>query len=92
MSDKLEHSPEELLAESFKAYGSLLQVAVFATRQLNRELGDLDMVLEDVRNKRQKDNVQFENFDQKANQLYNLLSSVLKAMNEMRIGVVRNML
>ena len=45
MSDKLEQSPEELLAESFKAYGSLLQVAVFATRQLNRELGDLDMVL-----------------------------------------------
>ena len=34
----------------------------------------------------------FENFDQKANQLYNLLSSVMKAMNEMRMGTVRNIL
>ena len=34
----------------------------------------------------------FQNFDQKANQLYNLMSSVLKATNEMRSGTVRNML
>ena len=34
----------------------------------------------------------FQNFDQKANQLYNLLSSVMKSMNEMRMGTVRNIL
>ena len=34
----------------------------------------------------------FQNFDQKANQMYNLLSSVMKAMNEMRMGTARNML
>jgi len=34
----------------------------------------------------------FQNFDQKSNQLYNLISSVMKAMNEMRKGTVRNML
>ena len=34
----------------------------------------------------------FQNFDQKANQLYNLLSSVMKAMNEMRINTMRNIL
>ena len=34
----------------------------------------------------------FEGFDQKANQLYNLLSSVLKNMKEMSSGTTRNML
>jgi hypothetical protein len=34
----------------------------------------------------------FQSFDQKANQLYNLLSTVMKAMNEMRMGTTRNML
>ena len=34
----------------------------------------------------------FQNFDQKANQMYNLLSSVMKSMNEMRMGTTRNML
>jgi hypothetical protein len=34
----------------------------------------------------------FQNFDQKTNQLYNLLSSVMKSMNEMRMGTIRNML
>ncbi len=47
---------------------------------------------EQVRNKRQMASTAFQNFDQKANQLYNLLSSVMKAMNEMRMGTVRNML
>lgn len=92
MSDKYKNSPEELLAESFRAYGSLLKVAVFTVRELDRELGDLDITLEDARNKRQRAAEQFENFDQKANQLYNLLSSVMKAMAEMRMGIARNML
>jgi hypothetical protein len=34
----------------------------------------------------------FQNFDQKGNQLYNMLSSVVKARNEQRMGTVRNML
>jgi methyl-accepting chemotaxis protein len=45
---------------------------------------------ETIRNKRQKASTAFEDFDQKANQLYNLLSSVMKAMNEVRMGVTRN--
>ncbi|NTV80454.1 MAG: hypothetical protein HGA24_03425 [Candidatus Aminicenantes bacterium] len=34
----------------------------------------------------------FKNFDQKANQLFNLLSSVLKSMKEMQSGIARNLL
>lgn len=34
----------------------------------------------------------FQNFDQKTNQMYNILSSVMKSMNEMRMGSIRNML
>lgn len=37
-------------------------------------------------------NTEFENFDQKSNQLFNILSTVVKAMNEMSMGVVRNIL
>ena len=33
---------------------------------------------------------EFENFDQKANQLFNILSTVLRIMKEMQQGVVRN--
>ena len=53
---------------------------------------EVESMQETVRNKRQMASTAFQNFDQKANQLYNLLSSVMKAMNEMRMGTVRNML
>jgi hypothetical protein len=39
---------------------------------------------EEIRNKRQMDTAAFQNFDQKANQTFNLLSSVMKTMSEMR--------
>ncbi len=45
-----------------------------------------------VRNKRQMATTAFQNFDQKANQMYNMLSSIMKSMNEMRMGTTRNML
>lgn len=35
---------------------------------------------------------QYENFDQKANQLFNLLSTVMKGISEMQSAVVRNIL
>jgi hypothetical protein len=44
-----------------------------------------------VRNKRQEDQTAFENFDQKSNQLFNILSTVMKSMKEMQAGVTRNM-
>ena len=59
---------------------------------LNDTIKDVESMQETVRNKRQMASTAFQNFDQKANQLYNLMSSVLKSLNEMRGGTVRNML
>ncbi len=59
---------------------------------LNDTIKDVESMQETIRNKRQMASTAFQNFDQKANQLYNLLSSVLKSLNEMRGGTVRNML
>lgn len=50
---------------------------------------ELDMVAGGTR---QVVSTAFQNFDQKANQTYNILSSVMKSMNEMRMGTIRNML
>jgi methyl-accepting chemotaxis protein len=59
---------------------------------LNDRIKDVESMQETVRNKRQMASTAFQNFDQKANQLYNLMASVLKTVNEMRSGTVRNML
>ncbi|MEM6734004.1 MAG: hypothetical protein AAF658_20750, partial [Myxococcota bacterium] len=59
---------------------------------LNDTIKDVESMQETVRNKRQMASTAFQNFDQKSNQLYNLMSSVLKVMGEMRSGTTRNML
>ena len=64
----------------------------FNADQINKEIKNVESMQETVRNKRQMASTSFQNFDQKSNQLYNLMSSVLKSVNEMRSGTVRNML
>ncbi|MCH8242025.1 MAG: hypothetical protein IH897_05370 [Planctomycetes bacterium] len=59
---------------------------------LNDTIKEAESMQETVRNKRQMASTAFQNSDQKSNQLYNLLSSVMKAFNEIRMGTVRNML
>ncbi|MBI5508392.1 MAG: hypothetical protein HY903_06550 [Deltaproteobacteria bacterium] len=59
---------------------------------LNDTIKDVESMQETIRNKRQMASTAFQNFDQKANQLYNLMSSVLKAIGEMRQGTARNMM
>jgi uncharacterized protein (DUF1501 family) len=59
---------------------------------LNESIKEVESMQETARNERQMASTAFQNFDQKANQQYNLLSSVMKAFNEMRMGTVRNML
>jgi len=66
-----------------------------APRKLNRsqlqaEIAAVENQQETVRNDRQMASTQFENANQKATQYINMLSSVLKTMNEMRKGVIRN--
>ena len=46
---------------------------------------------ETVRDNRQIASSQFENANQKATQYVNMLSTVLKTMNEMQSGVIRNL-
>lgn len=46
---------------------------------------------EEVKNNRQEAMSSFENFDQKANQLFNLIASVAAGMNDMANGMFRNL-
>jgi len=48
--------------------------------------------MEQARNERQTVATAVENFDQKANQLFNLLSTLMKNLSEMRMGSTRNLL
>lgn len=57
---------------------------------LNAEIKDVEAAQETVRNNRQMASTAFQNSDQKANQMYNLIASVLKSKNEMYMGVTRN--
>lgn len=59
---------------------------------LNDTIKGVEAQQETVRNQRQMTSTAFQNFDQKSNQLYSLLSSVLKTMREARSGAIRNML
>ena len=72
--------------EGGKVYRQMNQMS------LSNRIKGLESEQEIVRNKRQMASTAFQNFDQKTNQLYNLLSSVLKALGEMRMGTTRNML
>ena len=59
---------------------------------LGHEIKVIETKMEHVRNKRQEFMTMFENFDQKANQLFNLLSTVMKSMKEMMSSGTRNIL
>ena len=63
-----------------------------AIKVISAEIKGLEAAMEAARNERQMAATAFENFDQKANQLFNILSSLMKTMSEMRAGTVRNML
>jgi len=61
-------------------------------QELNETIAALEHEMEEVRNKRSEYQTMFENFDQKANQLFNILSTVMKSMKEMQSSVTRNLL
>ena len=76
--------------------GEIARIA-WQTRRLNRselasETAEVKTQQEQIRRQRRQCAGSFQNSDQKAKQLYDLMSSVMKAMNEMRMGTVRNML
>jgi len=43
-----------------------------------------------LRKKREEFSTSFENYDQKTNQLFNVLSTVMKNMKETQSGITRN--
>lgn len=65
---------------------------IITKEDLDVEISNLVLLLEETRNKRQETATMFENFDQKANQLFNILSTVMKSIKEMNSSVTRNIL
>jgi hypothetical protein len=63
-----------------------------AVAEISKSIKGLESRAEETRNKRQEYQTMFENFDQKANQLFNILSTVMKNMKETQSGIVRNLL
>lgn len=63
-----------------------------AVAAIAAEIKGLEAAMRDARNKRQEQATAFENFDQKANQLFNILSTVMKTMSETRSSLTRNIL
>lgn len=64
--------------------------AELSADQLQREIANVEAQRESVRNKRQMISTQFENANKKADQYINMVSQVLKTMNEMATGIIRN--
>ncbi|MBC8145060.1 MAG: hypothetical protein H7X80_05700 [bacterium] len=60
-------------------------LAAIRTRgDLSQRMRELEAQQEEIRNKRTQDQTAFQNFDQKTNQLMNMLSSIVKEMADMR--------
>jgi len=77
----------ESLSDSYSANQSEI-----SSSSIIAEIAEIETTMEDIRNRRQELATAFENFDQKANQLFNILSAVLKSIKEMKSGVSRNLL
>jgi chaperonin cofactor prefoldin len=88
LSEKTMNTAEQLLGK--KPINRQVADPIVADLSARRKI--LEDSMETIKNKRQECMTQFENFDQKANQLFNLLSSVLKAMKEMEQSTIRNIL
>ena len=59
---------------------------------IRQEIKELEKKMEELREKRQEFETAFEDFDQKSNQLINILSTVLKAMKETQSTIARDMM
>lgn len=77
-----------LEASSGDEHSKLVKV----NREIEETIGALDHEMEEVRSRRAEYQAMFENFDQKSNQLFNLLSTVMKSVKEIQASVTRNLL
>jgi hypothetical protein len=60
--------------------------------ELSDYIEEVETQMEDVRNGRTRTMTEFENVNQKANQLFNLLATVMKGIHEMQLALTRNLL
>lgn len=63
-----------------------------AVSVIAKDITGLEAQMDELRKKREEFTTSFENFDQKANQLFNILSTVMKNMKEAQQGITRNIL
>lgn len=81
---------------SLDAQGNLVSRTVkseYLSREgLNHEIKNVESMQETLRNNRQMAQTHFQNFDQKTNQLYNMMASLLRTLGQMREGTTRNLL
>jgi len=82
----------ELVFELLEIELRLLKVSHLVHSNIQKEIESVLEFKEVARQKRTEFQTVFENFDQKSNQLFNVLSTVLKSMKEMRTAASRNML
>jgi len=86
------------MSKSIKRYSSeeltieMVKQARYYVDALSAEIEHIEYQMETVRNKRQEFQTMFENFDQKASQLFNILSTVVKSIKEMSSAATRNIL
>jgi hypothetical protein len=66
------------------------QAAQSIIQELSARIKKLENLMEETRQKRQEYQTMFENFDQKASQLFTILSTVVKNQKEMQMGITRN--
>ncbi len=81
-----------ILDELIKTEKGLIRISQLINDEIKNELESISGIGEKIRNDRKKATTSFENFNQKVNQLFNLLSTVMRSMHEMRSSVTRNLL
>lgn len=81
-----------ILDELIKTEKGMLRLSQLIQDDIKHEIESISAIAEEVRNDREKATAAFANFDQKTNQLFNVLSTVLKSIKEMQSAVTRNLL
>ena len=92
MSEHDVRNRSAILDELIKTEKGMLRLSQLIHDDIMYEVESINAIREEVRSDRMKAKEAFENFDQKSNQLYNLLSTVMKSMKEMQNATIRNML
>lgn len=81
----------KIVGEYIKAQKSLTGVLRLIQNDIEAEIKSLDGFEEELRRNRSEVARAFQNFDQKSNQLINMLSAIMKAINEMNSAIIRNL-